>query len=1707
MKGQPDTWTGVIKKRGVGATQWLESSLTGWNEELQQSPINYTLDLSNLDFVTLFDWVSTVSLIEKALTKAQTQYFGIDLGVNVALPFLNEGEYITALKAVDQRVRESASFKNSHRVYQLSGFLESLGTSDVLSHGPAGGQIGYPYLTYSKTKLRSFYNGRDGRESIVMGLQRIESKDHCKQYLDQESIGRWRQQMQDKYKSSPLFEYEELWRVFCHELAANVFEHAATAGFLAGRIVEPRGSDGQILDWVASSYPTAILEIIQGGGDGFLELCVCDAGRGLVDTLKETYRKRKKLEAHEHVKPEAVLAFAFDEVGTSKPQNQCWATSRHALGRILMIVAKYGGALRIRSGAADIVYAGTGGKFERIPDHFGYKPQSERRLDSALPGAHFQLILPLSPMAKRVPAPINVLTATLPSGFQPDIRHVQGHLVPLLESLDAPRPVIGNDEFEKFRAACEKLARKLLHKHPPDEPLVIDFSRLEWTAGQFETFLYYLQNLLQTRPALLVEIDPRLANEVATLEDTEAPTQLSELLHFANQIEGDRTLTEIAEKRFLETYRGIHITILGLDSNGKQYIFGLPQRAYETLLLKLSVKPQSFNKLCQSPGVSPNVLGAILNNINPLFTTDSSGAWKTVWDAHAIQREAHRVMTKHFDIVASRCQAWRGRKTDLSDNVLDNKDESRMVFNLPWQDEWRSEFFESARILSRRRHADEIAQRLIYRLEKGLPIIGKSIEGVSVLACVTAPAIMLASAMHRWWPGERPVIADLGPYLLLNPSGVLPVISASGGIVVVQDVLDRGVISRGLITVLRNQGKNVLCTVGFVRLVNAKSSSVTPIEDGWTDPGRLTDEVPTHAMVNIPRPAACDAEKIAELDAYWIEPRTLRPFSYRLLRRETKPRIVNPERVRPRYFAPTQSDIVCTGHFVFGERHYLVAIDVPKALCGSIGWEVSTWLAGICSGEIAEPPTWARPRSKEFEGDVTAVLMPLHSQIQYIWPRVEELLAQRGRRVLSWQLDATLFLGFGPAYRLPHQLDKLIRDAAREVYRARVEGRAERDVRLRLLILDDAIVSARTVETILAEIDRVVDKANEFLVSNYGERIERVEPIEWIRCFVVFGLMGHARHQHWLDIRRIGVGAGIPFVYEEYCWISGVPSFDERSCPTCAKLRRLVHLRETASAMELVELEDWADRAMEQVRPIALDTPGFAGTTQDRLPRSIRLLPDGTGEWGQDILVAWTAEEAILRFFEVTYLSYPPKDVINALLQGNATPNSDDARSVVIAYERYRAVVLGWYLWNWPRLVADTARREFLAQVDSEIELQSGLVVDVFEGLAQNYHDAEVVQFVLRSLERLAELEVKRAEVRDKSQGARRIILYQALLVYLASMPSDALTCLQIEDGRHINFLGHMEQLARRFGDEITFIRNLYLKFMQPRRHADPSWALRTLAETVFRGRNPMDPVLGGHRLLPYLLGKLIGGIATEEIVCLLVSGLSLFRAALDEFRAFCAEHALPQERIAQLSDEALQWLVGTKEIEDLRHPPQSVVGLYDSLTLDGEFCIAFDRLFRVPVENVMRMLEDAYHTVKAENKLEFAFEIKPDVAGWRLLAPVDKVCNFLQNRAINPVGELPSGEVRRRRSRISVSRRVVATGTDQLCFRLVTDFGPPERAERDTTHGRNHDYEVITLRMFGVAIPEAWLAPSVEEAEEGFEAAYEFFVPVGLIPRNQTIE
>ena len=1284
--------------------------------------------------------------------------------------------------------------------------------------------------------------------------------------------------------------------------------------------------------------------------------------------------------------------------------DESWAVKRHALGRILHIVAKYGGALTLRSSATELKYIASAEGFKRNRNGLGYKPNRIEKIEASLPGSHIQIILPLFPQiyVDNNLEPKSVYQNYLPQTFVIDEKHVSGHLVPLLEFTGLSDFRVGSKDQKMFRTACIKLSEELFNRHPRNEPLILDFSGINWIAPQFETFLFLTQNVLQNRLILIVEIDKTLARTVVDLENQAAETFLD-----------DNLVGETSEKIFFETYSGVQNTVLGLDRDGKRYIFGLQDHSYEEALLSLIDNPRSIKDITTETFYHENLkesyFRTILTNDNPLFWLDKNNFWHCSWEPCQLQLQSSRVISLHFDELLNRTDAWWGRTQNDNVDIITieaglKNNLPKFIpkkFNLPWQEEWRDSFLESSKFLSRERYCDEVAQRLLFRLQEGLRIKGRQLEDVKVLASVTAPALLLSTAMCRWWPlPKRPVVADLSFHILLGRPTHLPSIVDIGGIVIVQDILERGVVSGNLISKLLEQSKELLCVISLLRFdKNAKKTELTPINKGWEDVVEK-DKIPRHAMIEMRGPQECEAptEKDDDSNLFWIEPRALHPMSYQTLRRDFEegrdPYLRRRDQILPKFDDEKVGCLFAAGHYVYGPRHYQVAIDVREMLKGEIGKEIALWIADICEGnKHRKKAEWERKTGYNLKGDITFVLMPLHSQIHYLWPEISKILAQKGRRQVFSFLDATLFTGRKPTYRISAQLEQQINRAALDSIDAYNKNLLNHPKPLRILILDDAIASARSAETMLLGLTRRVKRVFEKAGANIDKYSKNLLPIEWIRYFAILNQMGHANHTLWHNMTYVGEPS-IPFVLEEYAPFMGVPLFDESDCPICHERERLKHTISQCMQSGAHTASEAARDYYIKLKPIAIDGPVFRNKNAIPLSEGIDVLGIKSKKYFSSPIkyIPRHADTAIWRFYKLMHLSYPIEDILLALNKA-WIKHSDklERESKTKEYERYRWAVFDWCFKNWSRVTASTARKLFVDCIKNEILKNTPLIDRILFGCSKISNDIyikELLIYCIKTMERLEKDRIEGIRILDKDRIERIERLEVGLTVFFFSISVEYDEISSIETDKSLPlidyFISELEKSSKNLKDiGNTLLGNLLTRIKRPKSIASPAWALNALAEALLRGRDPKNAPAGRHFLLPRLIDNIIRRSPNKEDVLLLEGSLSVFLAALDDILpyAYIAGMTPNATNVRDLCEKVLNWLKMLSKEKVIRERPRELRDLNSELDLSGDFIKGFNEIFHMDLLSLKGALEKEVGEYNRNKKmLDFEFILSKDL-------------------------------------------------------------------------------------------------------------------------------
>ncbi len=1736
IKGIPDRWEISPKKKlDVLSKNWLNSVSFDLKNINSDSDKRITIDLSNIDFVSAYEWVSLVALVNYTIDRKEIDYVDIDLIGDSKEMLLKPKEYMRYIGNRDfSRTTSPSDFYHSHRAYQIVGFLEAFGTKSALFKSQKNVSILYPWLNLNDADFLNFYEYKETRPTVFLGLTEIRTEENCRLFLEDEMVMNWRNAMREKFDNSPILETEEIWRSICHELSTNIWEHSNSSGYIFYRVVKPVGKNNKIRWWCKNNYSETLGNLWGKYKDGFLEICAVDSGDGFVNSLKESYLNQSNRKSCGLSDVVDILSFAFDEFGTSKTKDESWVLSRHALGRILLIVSKYGGVITLRSDGVEIRYISSEKGFLRNKNGMGYKPSSVDYIDENIVGSHIQILLPLYPtVSYKDFVERESVFNYLPKSYTIDPNHVRGHLVPVMESLGFKNVVRGTKNIRKFRNACIRLNNSLRDQHPPSEPLIFDFSAINWEPAQFETFLYLLQNIIQKRLVLLVEIDSRLAKEVIKLEADLSDTFIDK-----------KVLGHSSEKKFFETYTAINNIVLGIDKNGEKYLFGLSDHKYEKALLGLIETPDTISGLCSFINGSKEneaFCKTILTRESSLFYLDKLNRWNCSWNSEEILLQANRIISDHFDQIANATGAWQGRSLSYSDHI-DELDDSKIIkkhfhaklkYNLPWQEEWRDAFLESSKILSRERYCDEAAHRLIYRLKYGLEKLHRKLDDVNVFVCVTGPALLLASAMYRWWPDvKRPIVADLSYNVLLESSESLPSIVDEGGIVIVQDIFERRKVSGELLRKLQNQSKDILCAISLIKLrKNVIKTKIIPVSEGWADRrSPRSDRLPYHSLIEAPSPSVCEPpnENDDDSNLFWIEPRSLHPTSYRHLRREfgegRDPYLRRRDEILPEFDSKTNGCLFAAGHYVYGHRHYQVAIDVKKLISGKIGKLISNWIADVCEGNpMRNQAAWERDRGYRLKGDVTFIIMPLHSQIHYLWPEIRNVLAQRGRRVIMCLLDATLFSGRRPTYRISHHLEQQLKRASLDAIEACKAKLDDHPSPLRLFIIDDAIASARSAETILLSISNRLNKIFRKANFNLDKLPNKYHPIQWIRYFAILNQMGHANHTLWHNMKHIGTPP-INFILEEYAPFMGVPLYEKKDCPYCNDRARLKQLIANCSQFGANMTVEWVNESYRELKPIAIDGPTFGRKEPTPIDSGIDILGLRSKRMGAHPIKYITkfADTAIWRFHKLMHLSYPIEDIlrnINKWWEFNIAKKENYDESQKIEYQRYRWAVIDWCIKNWSRVKASTARKSFVDLIDRELKNNTPLIEKFLNGCHFIYTDKYIFDLLKKMIFELERLEFQRKEenkVIDKERIERIDRIETGLTIFFLNIvgindEGQSTNNLEGINDSSKELLNELENSTKRLSKIGTnLINNLYTRLIRPKSIASPKWALNAVAENLFRGRDPKNAPAGRHHLLPRVLYDNFSKKRNIEDLLLLEGSLSVFLAALKDILPYAylsspfgdmSSITPDAENVKDLSEKILNWIkINTREKLLKDRPPELTV-LYDSLSLDGKFVQAFNAIFQVDINYIKNYIENTKAERPFSAELDFKFISSPGTGNSTVLCYINSLLNILMNHAVDPMDKMSKNH----KSKIEVSKpNRNEFHTDRMVFRIATNFDSLDITNQKIFDSKRGLRELKNIEIFGAKFhSREWFKPNQEEIEDGYTAAWEIMIPTGYLSKK----
>ena len=1175
------------------------------------------IDLSEFNFLSLFDLLNLFLLIDSA----QASHGRVTVHFNKLLSgnsdqLLDVNSYNALRNADKAKISESErrDYYNSKGIYNVISFANSFGLLSALSRQRSAGRVFFAGLSQRKLESLKEYSGINRFGSRVLPLISIDNVDVIENFRFDRHIKSWLSALPQDIISSPIFSDGEFSRVLGYQLGLNIIQHSGdlwrgpfgSYGAIGMRVIKT--TNDKVID---DSFPKSWRKIFDATNmRGVLEICVGDRGYGIGHTLSPALKAMKsKYGLKNDVTSRECLGFAFDEIGSCKPTSSMIG-GVHALYRILNCVIKYNGILRVRSNGVEFVFDATEDNcFKRGDNNLGIFPDESRQVRVLHPfGTQFQILVPLTKFQRknveisRRGKAKNSDHLSLSSG---KIRIVQ--VDPYVNSFSKN----GRNDKSFLGELVSQLSSEL-------EDKVIVYSIEDSSRLSEESFVEFIRSqkaILHSKCCFFVGVDKVLAKILSERDG---------LGWGANddRYKDHRLLFDVLSAK--------HKLLIVVDNEENVYWYGIGRYYWLS---------EVFSRLLQGgsqPSGGFDDIYTMLRDWPSEFPSESSLV--EVLCLYLSNNEQYFCKTKH-----AKDYVWRSKVTiqflrDLKQKVASfifcNKLDSLSVlktgdghyYKLPSRKEYTTAFLHSTPLLQDQIVAEQIGDWFGCAIRE---LVGEEVTKLA-LVCVTAPSELLSRTIASSLLDLNITIINLGYYSRLDSQFFNDSKQFSLPIVLVADIIDEG---KTLNELLGFMLKNKYDVIGIVSLFNivsnlapCKFEVVMSLGEYVVDsnPSKTIDHF---VFSRMGRPSSVQQEEICgtveDSNLFSVDLFSLEPFKYSSLSsvgNNTDSEILN----RNRIVAIEKANALRYGHWVMGGHHFKVTFSMPCIL-------ESDAVAGSICDEIC---------SLCLENEIDYILTPLHSSIGSLLPRIlSSLKIVYGREVEHVHCLANKVLSKQYFYLLPENIKSSIVDRCKDLNEGKVA------VGLRFLIIDDAVVSGRTVETLIRSFMHVVEQ-------NCVYYSLKKSPVESIVFYAILDRQEFAKNKfltvsHTLFPPTLLPSAhdfSVKFKYK--FWVElDVSDNNSATCRFCNERKIISNIIYSGRIPSAHSASSYLKEKKKKMAPQSQYSSNFFNYSANFTPRTFEI-----GRFVNNNCSASTCELVLLEFYNLVNRGYPFDSLIEKYL-------------------------------------------------------------------------------------------------------------------------------------------------------------------------------------------------------------------------------------------------------------------------------------------------------------------------------------------------------------------------------------------------------------------------------------------------------------------------
>lgn len=1257
------------------------------NTLLSRRSDRFDLDMSHTTGSSLFDLLNLFLFIDYAQATKAPVYIKMPFSDFAGDEFdrciytisqfneLNKGANCQALNP-----KELVKLRRSKYIYRFLSFCHYFGFFDALQSLRSAGQLYFDQCTIDDLFLSQLFQYRGAKSfgSKVFGLLPIYKLADIYNFRDGSIIENWTKSLSPEIQKFPIFKDGEFARVFGYQLVKNIGEHSGedysgdygALGAIAMRILPPNIKEAK---WLTTSFPETMQNVFlrPDNSNGVLEICVGDRGAGIVTTLKktlETYHCRFGID--QEISDIDVISFAFDELGTAKPLDKRLG-GVHALHRILKCVTKYQGVMRVRTHGKELIYDPTikEGAY-RGKTNFGiYSEFSKETLHPF--GVQIQILIPLT-------APTINKSVKLSRREKYTIKSIEPfsiRVVPLITYVEK------NDHDIVLLSLLVDLSNSLMEE-PATKTIVFDFSGSDWIEDDIALILTQLKRVLHTHKCIGVNLDSGIAR---LLRDRE----LNETLSDFRGVEGLRSFFDVLSSK--------HRLLPVLDNSQKIWWFGLGNYQLDKILTDLFIVEDSLTQkeMEESLQESLNDLNEIMkiyHGANNDFLAYGN-MYKLGWSC--------KISMADFDYALSVVIHTKFEKIIEKYKCIKREG----FYKLPARNDFSRAFFQSTALLQDNILSRQIGDWAAFAIRR--KFVDRS-EKELLLVCATAPAELFAKIISDSLPNFICHIINLGHYSSLDRERYLETGGWDSPALIVADVIDSIRTVKHIADKLRANDITIEGLISMVMFFEDESIDKYP-EFCWNEIKFDEKSLDIFFLYKMVRPEIVKENEIfnqtnssfIDEKLFFVEPFSLEIFKYTALSQSRPSNAPKSQVNQKRIEAIERIGAIRAGHWVYGSHHFLVTTCIINMLRDdNIGGEICHEIVQICINK-----------------QIDHILLPLHSQISFILPRVISSL----KLSASIDVDFTFCLSTRVIteqnfYVLPNKIKELIGVCS------------SRDSGLRLLIIDDAVASGRTLETMLRSLVLTSRK------HSGGGR----SPVEYVHAYSILDRQGRARGTSLTGINKFklyGDGEWLPETTDSYefefhyeRWVDvDMPVKKKETCPFCSERDDLLSLIEMLSNLpEKHSILTLIKNRIKELAPSFLDSPKFLKEKERKLPWPVQV--------GQH--KAETIELVLWEFYNLLHRGCPILYFISWLDQFDSLKEQDKEYEKLELDNLYelKLEIIRQLFRNWERLTSQWAGYQFKQYLLKEFEKDTNIPVLILAEAGAALGKATAAKKILKDL-------------------------------------------------------------------------------------------------------------------------------------------------------------------------------------------------------------------------------------------------------------------------------------------------------------------------------------------------------------------------------------